>query len=79
MNVIKRLEKLEQKITSAVEPPVIFRVFVGADGEAIQVNAWRNRTTGALVSRKSGESDDELTQRAIDAAKGDCVRYMPVI
>lgn len=79
MNVIKRLERLEQQITGSADVVTVFRVMVDESGKPIPVTTWRNQSTGELVSRKPGESDDELSQRAVDASGGDSVRYMPVI
>lgn len=77
MNVEKRLEKLERVVTQ-FKPAIIFRVIVDEKGEPIHVKAWKG-SNGVLVSRKPGESDDELSQRAIDAAGGVSMRFLAVI
>lgn len=79
MNVLKRLEKLEQQAIKPKEAIAVFRVLVDIDRKRIPVKAWKNSNTGELISRNERESDDELLLRAKNAANGDSVRFMPVI
>lgn len=79
MNVLKRLEKLEQQAIKPTEAIAVFRVLVDIDRKRIPVKAWKNSNTGELVGRNIGETDEELSIRAKNAANGDSVRFMPVI